>query len=57
MYVETVYIISVQNARERIGVVGLYGNGIILMVEAVFDIVAIALGGEHKGSDDDIIDV
>lgn len=31
--------------------------GIVLIVEAVFDIVAIALGGKHKGSDDDIIDV
>lgn len=32
-------------------------TGIVLIVEAVFDIVAIALGGKHKGSDDDIIDV
>ena len=31
--------------------------GIVLIVEAVFDIVAIALGGKHKCSDDDIIDV
>ena len=31
--------------------------GIVLIVEAVFDIVAIALGGKHKGSGDDIIDV
>lgn len=31
--------------------------GIVLIVEAVFDIVAIALGGKHKGCDDDIIDV
>ena len=31
--------------------------GIVLIVEAVFDIVAIALGGKHKGSDDDIIGV
>ena len=30
---------------------------IVLIVEAVFDIVAIALGGKHKGSGDDIIDV
>ena len=32
-------------------------TGSVLIVEAVFDIVAIALGGKHKGSDDDIIDV
>ena len=32
-------------------------TGIVLIVEAVFDIVAIVLGGKHKGSDDDIIDV
>lgn len=33
-------------------------TGIVLIVEAVFDIIAIALGGKHKITDDDnIIDV
>ena len=35
-----------------------YFTGIVLIVEAVFDIIAIALGGKHRADDnDDIIDV
>ena len=32
-------------------------TGAVLIVEAVFDIIAIALGGKHRDNDDDIIDV
>ena len=32
-------------------------TGAVLIVEAIFDIVAIALGGKHRSHDDDIIDV